>query len=263
MQETKKISLWEMLKIAVAEPKNYHKVNGVSRVKLVLFIFLINAIITFLGIAVPMISFGISIGGGEHFITETLPPFEYKDGSFSIEDRVAIDYNGVRIIADDEVESFSKDDFDDEQLMEVLISKNNMIMKNSMVGENMNVDFKTAGEGTFNNEDLAELLPLFYLGLIVALVTVWITNLASYGFSSIVFGFFGVSFARIHGKNIPFKQMLRYAVLAKVTAAIIVSMGTAAGIGFVTSYMGSTIEIMIIFGYLFFAIKSHRTAGVE
>ena len=109
MQQTDKIGFLKLFQIAVAKPKEYKKALTVKKRSVVGFVLLVSLIVVFLGTIVPVLSFSVSIGGMRHFITETLPDFEYKDGTFHIDNRVEIVQNGIRIIVDSDVEEFTED----------------------------------------------------------------------------------------------------------------------------------------------------------
>ena len=253
MEQTEKIGIFRMLGIAIAKPEEYEKLKGIRKRKMLSYAMLVALILTFVGSMIPIFAFGVSIGGPKHFIMETLPAFEYRDGSFHIDQRIAIEQNGVRIIADDQVERFTKKDLQ-ENSMEILISKNNIYLKNSATGQNIGFNFKTLGKGVFQNKDLVGLLPIFYAGIALSVLFVYLYSLANYLVWAMIFTLFGKSFCLKAKKPYVFSECFVYALLARTLACIITSMGTAAGFAFFGSTTWVIIEVFIVLVYLYMAI---------
>lgn len=255
MEQNEKIGLFHMLQIAVAKPKEYYKALNVKKGTIVLFVMTVSLLILFLGSMIPVFSLGASIGGPKHFITETLPEFQYKNGVFSIEKRIEIESDGFRLIVDSDVDHFTKDDLEDDTSAELLISKNNMRIKNTMTAQNLDINFSDMGKGTFDNQDLVEMLPFFYLGLLLAFVFMYITILVGYLVGSLIIALFGRSIGRMMKQELPYRKMYIFALMARMTAGIVNNMGIAAGISFFQSQIWTFLEFAVIMGYLYFGIK--------
>ena len=134
MKREEKIGIIKMFQTAVMKPREYRDVLKVRKRTVVLYIMLVSFLLTFLGNVMPLWGFSASIGGADYFIKETLPDFEYKDGKFSIDNRIEIETDGIRIVVDDEVKEFKESDLDENSMLEVLVSKNNLLLKNEMAG---------------------------------------------------------------------------------------------------------------------------------
>lgn len=258
MEQADRIGFVKMLEIAVAKPLEYKKALNIRKRTLVCFVILVTMITTFIGSALPLLSFGISIGGPKHFITETLPAFEYKDGTFHIDQRIEIVQDGVRVIADSDVEEFKKSDLDDDTMIELLVSKNNLYLKNAAVSQVINIKFSDVGKGTFNNQDMLELLPLFYLGLLFGVIMVYFANILGYLISALIFALFGQSFCKKLNKQFSFKQCYVFALMAKTLVCIINNMGVAADIAFLQSTIWIFISFAIILAYLYMGIRGPK-----
>lgn len=255
MEQKEKIGLLQMMQIAVAKPSNYRQVLNVKKRTIVLFVMIVSFLLLFLGSIVPMLGFAASIGGPEHFITETLPKFQYKDGTFFVEHRIEIDNDGIRLIADSDVDKFTKDDLEDDSSVELLISKNNMRMKNAMTGQNFAINFSDIGRGSFENKDLVEMLPLFYAGIAIAFVFVYISSIIGYVFGALVIALFGRSMGKSMKKEYSYSEIFIFALMARMTAGIMNTMGVAADISFFHSTIWMFLEFAIIMLYLYFGIK--------
>ena len=264
MQQTDKIGFLKLFQIAVAKPKEYKKALTVKKRSVVGFVLLVSLIVVFLGTIVPVLSFSVSIGGMRHFITETLPDFEYKDGTFHIDNRVEIVQNGIRIIVDSDVEEFTEDDLEDDTIAEILISKNNMRIKNSLASQgNLNLDFKDVGSGTFTNEDMTAYIPLFYACVIAVSIGVLFTTIYQYLISALIFAICARSVARTMKKDLSFGKCYVLALMAKATIAIINSMGMAADITFMSSMAWAFISFGIIMVYLYLGIREIGTSRIN
>lgn len=256
MQQTDKIGFLHMFQIAVAKPKEYKKALNVKKRTIIGFLMFVALLVVLLGTVVPIVSFSFSIGGPKHFVTEMLPAFEYKDGIFHIDERVEIVNKGIRIIADSDVEEFKEEDVEDDTIAEILISKHNVRMKNSVASQqNMNIDFKDIGKGTFTNKDLLEYIPLFYLGLAIGAAAVFLGTIYRYLISALIFAVCGRSVARAMRKDLSFGKCYILSLMAKTSIEIVNSMGTAADITFMNSMVWAFISFGIIMAYLYFGIK--------
>ncbi|MGN0409519.1 MAG: DUF1189 family protein [Candidatus Fimousia sp.] len=261
MEQKERIGFCRMFQTAVMRPKDYKSMVQVRKRTILFFIMVITFLTMFLGSVFPILGFGVSIGGPKHFITETLPDFQYKDGEFQIDQRIEINNDQLRIVADDDVDRFKAEDFEDDTLVEVLIGKHNMRMKNAAVGQNVEIDFADLGKGTFDNQDLLAMMPLFYTGIAIGLVIVYVYAAIGYAFGSFVFAVCGKSMGRMMGKELPFRQMFVYAVMAKATTSILDSMGKAADIGFFSSMTWIFVEFGIILVYLYMGIRESEGSG--
>lgn len=255
MEQKEKVGLFQMMQIAIAKPRDYRQVLNAKKRTIVLFVMIVSFLILLLGSVVPMLGFAASIGGPTHFITETLPKFQYKDGTFFIEQRIEIENDGFRLIADSDVDKFTKDDLEDNSNAELLIAKNNMRIKNTMTGQNFAVDFSDIGKGSFNNKNLVDMLPLFYTGILIAFVIVYIAGMIGYVFGALVIALFGRSMEKSMKKGYSYSEIFIFALMARMAAGIINNMGVAADISFFYSPIWTFLEFAIIMLYLYFGIK--------
>jgi hypothetical protein len=258
MEQGDRIGFVKMLGIAIAKPSEYKNVLNVKKRTIVAYVLAVLLITTFVGSVIPVLAFGISIGGPKNFITKTLPAFEYKDGTFHIDQRIEIDQDGVRIIADSDVEKFKESDLEDDALIELLVSKNNMYLKNSAVSQNVNIDFAEVGKGTFDNQDMVEMLPLLYLGIAIGVIAVFGGSLAGYLISALIFAICGQTFAKRQNKNFSFGQCYIFALMAKASVNIINSMGNAADIDFFQSVIWTFISFAAILAYMYMGIRGPK-----
>lgn len=256
MRQQEKIGFIKMFTTAVAKPREYKNILQVKKRTVILYILIVSFLLTFLGTAMPILGFMASIGGPKHFIMDTLPQFQYQDGKFSIEQRVEINDGGVRIIADDDVKNFKEKDFDEEALVEVLISRENMRIKNTAAKQNVEFKFADFGKGTFDNKGLVGMLPIFYAGAVFGLGLLFGYTIVGYLFSACIFAFCGKSFGRMMGKEISYKQTFLFAIMARTTAGILNSMGTAADLAFFQSVTWIFVEFVIVLVYLYIGIGS-------
>ncbi|MDO4169753.1 MAG: DUF1189 family protein [Lachnospiraceae bacterium] len=255
MEQKEKIGLFQMVQIAVAKPSNYRQVLNAKKRTIVLFVMFVSFLLLFLGSIVPMLGFAASIGGPEHFITETLPKFQYKDGTFYVEHRIEIDNDGFRLIADSDVDKFTKNDLKDDSSTELLVAKNNMQVKDAITGQTFALDFSDTGKESFNNKDLVEMLPLFYMATAIVFAFAYVSGIIGYVLGALVIALFGRSIGKSMKKEYSYSEIFIFALMARMTAGIINTMGVAADISFFHSPIWMFLEFAIIMLYLYFGIK--------
>lgn len=264
MEEKQRLGAGRMFVTAVSRPSEYGKFAKIKKRTVVAYVLLVSFLMTLLSGVIPVGAFGVSIGGPKHFLKDTLPAFEMKDGTFSIDHRIVMEYKGLRIIADDGVDTYTKKDLESENLIEVLVSKNNMIIKNAALGNVIKVDFSKLKEGTkFNNQSLVDLLPLFYTGLAVGMVTIFFTSMVNFLFTAIIAMICGRSFCVMQGKKYAYGKAFVYGIMAATAITLVGCMGQAAGFAMFNTVGWTLIEFGVTMTYLYFGIKGEKTETAQ
>lgn len=93
--------------------------------------------------------FGCECGRPEKLCHEPAPAFELKDGQLKLERAVDFNLGALHISADSNKKSVGADDFDDKYSDEVHFSKNNMVVKTSVMGQTITKNFSTMKNVTF------------------------------------------------------------------------------------------------------------------
>ncbi|MCQ2492115.1 MAG: DUF1189 domain-containing protein [Lachnospiraceae bacterium] len=263
MTKRNDITLKDMIITAVTKPADYEKIIGIKKRFILLYILLVAVLMSTIQVIIPAAAFAVSIGGPKHFIEETLPAFEYKDGTFSIAHKIDINGKAIRIVADSDVKEYTEKDIDEDKLVEVLVSENNMLMINRMSRENYDLKFKDLKtDKTFTNKNLTELLPYFYISMAFGAVTATMMVIFHYLYNAIFLAVCGVIATMRSPIKLRFKDLYLFAIMARTIPAFIQSLCFASGLKILSSGIISFVFTVAEFVILWFAIKGVENRNV-
>ena len=125
--------------------------------------------------------FTVSVGGWKNFILNRLPAFELKDGTLSVDQEMDFEIGGVHFVADTSKDKVSTEDLSNKYQMELVFAKNEMVVKNTAVGNMMNTfSFKNMKKVEFNNQAMLSMVPMIRIFIVIMFFTQWIANIISY-----------------------------------------------------------------------------------
>lgn len=181
MDKSEKISWFEQFKIACLKPSQYKRLLDLAKGKVILFLAAITLIITILGYGMDIAGFTVSVGGWKNFILNRLPAFELKDGTLSVDQEMDFEIGGVHFVADTSKDKVSTEDLSNKYQMELVFAKNEMVVKNTAVGNMMNTfSFKNMKNVEFNNQAMVSMVPMIRIFIVIMFFTQWIANIISY-----------------------------------------------------------------------------------
>ena len=161
MDKSEKISWFEQFKIACLKPSQYKRLLDLTKGKVVLFLAAITLITTILGYGMDVAGFSISVGGWKNFIMERMPAFELRDGTLKVDREMDFDIAGVHFIADTSKNKVDINDLSNEYSMEMAFAKDEMVVKNTAVGNMMNkISFKDFKDVVFNNKAMTAMIQI-------------------------------------------------------------------------------------------------------
>ena len=143
MDKSEKISWFEQFKIACLKPSQYKRLLNLAKGKVILFLAAITLITTILGYGMDVAGFTVSVGGWKNFILNRLPAFELKDGTLSVDQEMDFEIGGVHFVADTSKDKVSTEDLSNKYQMELVFAKNEMVVKNTAVGNMIVIMFFT------------------------------------------------------------------------------------------------------------------------
>lgn len=247
MERTKKLSLWEQLKIACLKPKEYVKLLEVGKGKVICFFLIITFVLTFLGYGVDMLGFNASVGGLKNFFLNRLPVFELRDGQLQVETPLDFYIGTVHIVADTSKDTVSKKDLKKNDVQEIFFVKKEVAVKNN-VGQTVlyKVPFSLEKGIVLNNTGLVKMIPLFHMMALIVFFAEWVAVSVVYlvfcGFISI---FLFVNM-KIQDPSIRLGKIFKLSIYARVIFELIETIGKTAGYSFFSgliwlliSYLGS------------------------
>lgn len=258
MQSTEKISVWEQLRIACTKPRQYKKLLNLKKWKVAIFTLLLGLVITLLGPVMDLAGFSVSVGGPKNFVMNRLPAFELKDGQLTLDHAVDFNLGAIHISADSSKKTVGKDDFDEKYSDEIHFSKNNMAIKTSVMGQTVTKNFNTMKNVTFTNQDMANLLPLVYFMVFVALLFVYGGVILQYLFYCLLISWLVSLNMRTRNQPMAFGKIFQMSIYARVPCELIGTIGHTAGISFFSGIIWIMIGYMVSYQLMMMGLMEKK-----
>lgn len=181
MENIEKIGWLEQLKIACLKPGQYRRLLEVAKGRVVIFFAAITLMITILGFGLDVLGFGISVGGAKNFILHRLPAFELKEGKLQVDQQMDFTFAGIHFLANTNEDTVSMEDLSNEYSVEVAFAKDEMILKNTAMGQMVNrIPFSRMKNVEFNNQAMTAMIPMIHLFIGILFFAQWAVNIVSY-----------------------------------------------------------------------------------
>lgn len=252
MDKSEKISWFEQFKIACLKPSQYKRLLDLAKRKVVLFLAVITLITTILGYGMDIAGFNISVGGWKNFIMNRLPAFELKDGTLKVDRQMDFEISGVHFTADTSKDKVDVNDLSSQYTMEMAFAKDEMVIKNTAVGNMLNkVSFKDFKDVVFNNKAMTAMIPMIHVFVVVMFFSQWGVNIVSYLTVAVfisMLAYFNQK-TRLDRKNkedVSFGKIFKLSIYARVIFQLVETIGMTAGVSFFSgmlwmfiSYFGS------------------------
>lgn len=252
MDKSERISWFEQFKIACLKPSQYKRLLDLTKGKVILFLAAITLIITILGYGMDVAGFSISVGGWKNFIMERMPAFELRDGTLKVDREMDFDIAGVHFIADTSKNKVDINDLSNEYSMEMAFAKDEMVVKNTAVGNMMNkISFKDFKDVVFNNKAMTAMIPMIHIFIVIMFFSQWIVNIISYltvavFITMLVYFNQKTRLDRKDKEDVSFGKIFKLSIYARVIFELIETIGVTAGVSFFSgmlwmfiSYFGS------------------------
>lgn len=237
MEKIEKIGWLEQLKIACLKPGQYRRLLEVAKGRVVVFFTVITLITTILGFGLDVLGFGISVGGAKNFILHRLPAFELKQGELHVDQQMDFTFAGIHFLANTKEDKVSMDDLSQQYSIEIAFAKDEMILKNTAVGQVVNrIPFSTMKNVEFDNQAMTALIPVIYAMIGFLFLAQWAVNVVSY-LSICVFISMLVYFnqktrldqTEKERENISFGKIFKLSIYARVIFQLIETIGITVG----------------------------------
>lgn len=252
MDKSEKISWFEQFKIACLKPSQYKRLLELTKGKVILFLAVITLITTILGYGMDVAGFNVSVGGWKNFIENRLPAFELKDGKLSVDREMDFEIAGVHFMADTSKDKVNVSSFNSKYTMEMAFAKDEMMIKNTAVGNMLNkVSFDQMKNVVFNNKAMTAMIPMIHIFVVIMFFSQWVVNIISYLTIAIfisMLAYFNqkTRLDRKNKENVSFGKIFKLSIYARVIFQLVETIGATAGVSFFSgmlwmfiSYFGS------------------------
>lgn len=230
-----KISIIDQFLYAVSKPKQYQALIKQSTGRVIGFVLVMAMLITTMNFIIPLVGYQWSLGGLEQFFRNKIPKFTIEHGVLEMEEPLNMNVFGVSIVVDPEKESYTPQDFDDDVLLQVMISKHNMLIKNMI--QVVELPFEYLSNLTINNESLVKSIPYLYMIQLVAIGVTLTIQFFYYLLGAVGYAFIGLALIGMRPSiSLTWKELIKIGIYAKALTAFLGAlnegMGYPVGIGY-------------------------------
>ncbi len=224
------MKLSECFMTAMFSPQEYSSsLLKLSVKKMMRYFLCLILLLTVIRNVIPMMGAIAGMGGFRNIITERIPDFELKSGSFSMEERIEIDdeQSGVYILIDTDVDEFTKEDVNVKSgvLETILVSRTNMLVSNTVSGiGTMGQEYKFSdfGDLQMTKKTLTDMVPLYYMMLFLVFIGQYLAMGIKYMFSALCYTVFIYFFIiKMLSVDHEFGEVYQVAMYAKTIGSII------------------------------------------
>ena len=147
------------------------------------------------------------------------------------------------------MEKYTQEDFDEEYLQEILVSKTNVLIRTGETGSELSL---SALSGLYlDNQVLTAAIPAIMVMLLFYFIMIFISKAVQYLIVSLVYGLIcRVGVRSPEGETLSIKDSFLIAVYAKTLFAIIGSVNASLGY-IISSFWVSMISIVFVMSYMF------------
>lgn len=246
-----KITLADRFAISMFSAKEYPKILQEKTGKIIGFLFILVLLLSLIRYGVPALGSIAGMGGIKQMILREVPDFSISNGEFTLDDRYEKkdEMNGIYLVADTDVESFSKDDVPKGMVEAIMISKTNIIVYNEFTTLTGNVDetkFSDFGPVTLNNEILAKHTELIYISLAWIFVMLYAFEFVKYLLGGLIYTAFILLYAVVMAKQVKFGKAYKAALYAHTVGSLVYAITLCIG-NSVFIFAGSIFEIFVTF----------------
>jgi hypothetical protein len=209
-----KFNFFKQIQYAVAKPMEYFRLSKISGGRMTGFVFLF-VLATSLFTIIPLFNAIAGSDGVVKYLREDLPSFQMINGELSVEGRHEEKENGNYFLVDTNIEQFSLSDIDYSYDSAVLISKTNAIVY--QYGSPREFNFSDFRGFNFNNTFIENLLPLFYVVMVIVSIFIYLVMVAWYFLTALFFSLIGMIISSSMKLTLPYAAIFKIAIYSKVT----------------------------------------------
>ena len=259
MDSRKKLSLFEMLKVACLKPSEYKNLLQQSVGKLIGYVAILVLLTSFATYGVSMIGFVVGIGGFENLFTNRIPQFQLENGTLTMEHPIEFEIQGIRFVADASKEEVTKSDLSEEYYSEILISKHNMIMKNVL--QQYEMKFNQTEGLTLNNEDLVLWIPYIYVTLAFSYAVLYGMSVVEFCFTAMMFILYAFMINLVYQAKMKKGDLIKVGIYSSTIGVLLVALNN----GFhqiIPSILVWFVQITVTLMFIRMAIAKNSTLGM-
>lgn len=237
---SKKMSMADRFITAMFLPGEYPALIRLTAGKIISFLIFLILLLSLIQYGVPALAALVGYGGVRGFIIDEMPDFSLQNGVFFVSEKYEWDDSdaGIYMLIDTDKESFTEDDVDKDMLQVMLVSRSNILMYNNITGMTGLVQeqkFSELSGITIDNESVANMAPLIYIGMFITFVVLYLFTLIRYIISALFYALILYMLSRIMSGGLSFGKIYKIALFAQTIGAIVSA---------VANFIGTPVFIM-------------------
>ena len=236
--------------IACFQPGKYKLLLEKKTGSHVLYLGLLLLFLLVVDTLIPFGAWTASVGGFRNLFMNRIPEFTLDNGTLTMESPLSFEIgSSIRVEINSGVEKFTQEDFDEEYLQEILVSKTNVLIRTGETGSELSL---SALSGLYlDNQVLTAAIPAIMVMLLFYFIMIFISKAVQYLIVSLVYGLIcRVGVRSPEGETLSIKDSFLIAVYAKTLFAIIGSVNASLGY-IISSFWVSMISIVFVMSYMF------------
>lgn len=248
MVNTLRMPLWRQLINSFCGARKYPQFLQLPGGSVVLYFFFLVFIVTIFSVVVPNVGYTIGVGGLTHYITETIPDFELKNGKLAVDGTMEYESGSVKLYVNTEETEYTKEDIDENAYVQILVSSSNLLLySNGMVNSYSFSDFSGV---SWDKKQLLQSVPLLYVLMVLYWVISYLGKILYILSTVLLLAVVGMFSNSMYQFGMSFKQLFILALYATTIISILESINTA--LALVSSTIAGMVG-MIWTAFVFFA----------
>lgn len=259
-----KITIADQLVIALTSTKNYKKLTKIKTGKTVAYMVLFVFLLVFIEFGINTIGFLADIGGFKNMFTTRVPAFQVENSELTMEDELELAVADTIIYVNTDYENITMDDIHTDGVY-MAFGRKNIVM--GMVNGSQNYTYFQYILGDifpdgFNNEKLCDMIPAFYVGLVIVYLCLMIGKAVQMVFLALIFSILGRALANNFMTNLSYENVFRICLYGQSLSMLVTSINLCLGY-LIPSGILMVITLFVSCGYISRGIISHsRFSGM-
>lgn len=232
------------------KPAKYKEMLELRTRRFVLYIVVMMLGLSVLGFVMPTAAIISDFKGFEHLFTKSLGQVEYADGSLSVENNLKMKIAQLNFYVDTEQSTVSNASLNKQGAFVAVGSETVRftIVVGSRITDYAVYRLSDYVEGTFNNQDLVEMIPYIYGSLFVSFLFTGVGYFLKYAFVALLLSLIANSMNKQMNLHLSFGEVFAICFYGQSFAMVLSNLNLALGLlpSFLVSLIGIFVTVHMI-----------------
>ena len=249
MNEQESMNFVTQYLAACFRPSSYRDLIEDKKHSLAAYVLVLCLFLLFIENILPFLAWDASVGGMRNLILNVLPEFRIENGVMTCDTPLFLSVgDACTVKVDTSVDAYARDDLSEEYTA-FYFSKTNMVAKNASM--NRVIPYTDLGSVVINNKYLVNMLPVFYLSMVITTGLLYLATLGQYLFMTLFYALLCRGLLRDPGGDrLPFMTTFAITIYARTLPSLITVVGTVLGLP-VHSILGEVLMVFLTMLYIF------------